>query len=117
RIDSMLPAAPSAICTSDVASLMLRWATFMERISERNLLAMARPAASSLARLIRKPLERRSIAPESFLPVVVRFWCAWRPLILVWTRNDMIQRGEGEEGTSGRSCENCGATLIVKRLA
>ena len=61
RIDETVCVAPSMTC-----SIELAWATFFcawprPFESERSLLAMARPAASSPARLIRKPEERRWI--------------------------------------------------------
>src|SRR5690606_25677296 len=51
--------APSAVCDTEIPSLALRTAWFRPRICEVNLLAMARPAASSLALLMRRPEDRR----------------------------------------------------------
>ena len=52
---------PSAVCTSEIASCALRWAWPRPPIWARSFSEMASPAASSAARLIRKPEARRSI--------------------------------------------------------
>src|SRR5215212_10402660 len=49
--------APSAVCTTEMPSWVLRTATFRPPIWERRPSEMARPAASSAARLMRKPEE------------------------------------------------------------
>src|SRR4051794_6626176 len=49
--------APSAVCTTEMPSWVLRTATFRPPICERRPSEMARPAASSAARLMRKPEE------------------------------------------------------------
>ncbi len=49
--------APSAVCTTEMPSWVLRTATFRPPICERRPSEMASPAASSAARLIRKPEE------------------------------------------------------------
>ena len=49
--------APSAVCTTEMPSWVLRTATLRPPICERRPSEMARPAASSAARLIRKPEE------------------------------------------------------------
>ena len=56
------PSAPSAVCASEMPSLALRIAWLMPRICAVIELAMARPAASSRAELMRLPEDRRSIA-------------------------------------------------------
>ena len=53
--------APSAVCDIEMPSLELRMATFMPRTCEFMRSAMARPAASSLAELMRRPDDRRCI--------------------------------------------------------
>ena len=57
---SMRP--PSAVCTSDTPSSVLRLAMFRERTSARRFSEIAKPAASSAALLIRSP--EASLFPE-----------------------------------------------------
>ena len=72
------PSAPSAVWAKLMPSFELRTAWFMPRICAVIDEAMARPAASSLAELMRLPLDRRSIA-------VCNCWLATRPPF--WARN------------------------------
>ena len=65
------PIALSAVCARLMPSLALRMATPRPRTSEVIRVAMARPAASSLAELMRLPVDRRSIA-------ALRLVCAMR---------------------------------------
>ena len=60
RMEVLVLSAPSAVCTTEMPSWVLRTACFMPPICERRPSEMARPAASSAARLMRKPEERRS---------------------------------------------------------
>ena len=53
---------PSAVWARLMPSLALRLAMLRPRTSEVMRVAMARPAASSLAELMRLPVDRRSIA-------------------------------------------------------
>jgi hypothetical protein len=53
--------APSAVCIKDTASLALRTAWSRPLICEVIFEAMARPAASSLALLMRTPVDSLSI--------------------------------------------------------
>ena len=69
------PRAPSATCTRLTPSSALREATFMPRIWVRISSLTARPAASSAARLMRRPDESRSIVPLSLLLVAES--CRW----------------------------------------
>src|SRR5690554_1717704 len=71
-------------------SLALRWATVMPRICEVMRLEMARPAASSLALLTRRPEDRRSIAVCRELLVLARLFWALRDIILVFTTLAMM---------------------------
>ena len=57
--------APSAVCVSEIASFALRTAWFRPRICEDIRLEIAIPAASSLALLMRMPLESRSMDMSS----------------------------------------------------
>src|SRR4029079_16044778 len=68
--------APSAVCDSEMPSLALRIATFMPRTWEFMRSAMARPAASSLAELMRRPEDRRCMDVESEPCDVSRLRCA-----------------------------------------
>ena len=57
-----LPSAPSAVCDNDTASLALRIATFIPLTCAFMRSAIARPAESSLALLMRMPDDRRCTA-------------------------------------------------------
>ena len=61
------PRAPSATCTIETPSCALREATCMPRIWERISSLTARPAASSAARLMRRPEDSRSIVLLSWV--------------------------------------------------
>jgi len=52
---------PSAVCASEIPSFALRTAWLRPRICEVMRVAMALPAASSAAELMRLPVDRRSI--------------------------------------------------------
>jgi hypothetical protein len=87
KMSPTLPSAPSAVCAIEIASLALRVATFMPRTWAFMRSAIARPAASSLALLTRRPEDRRCIevAREDWL--VLRLRCAFsdtRFVLIVW---------------------------------
>ena len=67
------PVAPSVICRTELACSALRLACVIARMSPRSLLAIPRPAASSEARLIRKPEESFSMDFETDMLVSLRF--------------------------------------------
>ena len=69
--------APSAVCTIEMPSCALRVACRRPRTCERRPSLMESPAASSAARLMRRPLESRSSALPIFRPVMPRFRCAF----------------------------------------
>jgi hypothetical protein len=68
--------APSAVCASEMPSLALRAAWLRPRICAVKRSAMARPAASSLALLMRRPDDRRAIAVERSVSVRFELRCA-----------------------------------------
>ena len=68
----ILDRAPSAVCDSEMASLAFRMATFMPRTWVLMRSAMARPAASSLALLTRRPVDRRWTEVARALCVALR---------------------------------------------
>jgi len=71
----MAPRAPSAVCASEMPSLALRAAWLRPLICDVNRSAIARPAASSAALLMRRPEDRRAMAVcNSFC---VRFELRW----------------------------------------
>ena len=83
---SMLPTSlrpPSAVCAREMPSLAFLIATFMPRTWVFMRSAMARPAASSLALLMRSPEESRSIEVAIELCERVRFRWAVRDMMLV----------------------------------
>jgi hypothetical protein len=57
-------AAPSTVCSNEMASFAFRTAIFKPDVWADILSDIARPAASSLAELMREPVERRSIAVD-----------------------------------------------------
>src|SRR3989344_4615599 len=68
RLAVTLCSAPSAVCMSETPSLALRTAWLSPRICEVNRSEIARPAASSLALLMRKPEDRRYKPVEAARP-------------------------------------------------
>src|SRR5215212_10614813 len=81
--------APSAVWTSETPSWALRWAWPRPRIWARIFSEMARPAASSAARLMRKPELRRSIDSVTLPLTAVRLRWALNASTLFWIRRDM----------------------------
>ena len=72
-----------SVCASAIPSFELRIAWFMPLTCEVMLVAMAMPAASSLALLIRLPVDKRSIAMPSDLAAEFEALAARIALILV----------------------------------
>ncbi len=60
RMECTSASAPSAICTTLTPSLVLRIATEVEAMSARRFSLTPRPAASSAARVIRRPDDSRA---------------------------------------------------------
>ena len=83
RLSPILPIAPSAVWNIEIASLALRIATFEPRTWALIRSAIARPAASSLAELTRRPDDRRCIEVASALCEVVMLRCAFSETMLV----------------------------------
>ena len=89
-----LASAPSAVCASEMPSLALRIATFMPRTWVFMRSAIARPAASSLAVLTRRPEDRRCIEVASDDCEVVRLRCAFsdaRLVLMVWGMRALLK--------------------------
>ena len=82
--------APSAVWDSEMPSLELRIATFMPRTCEFMRSAMARPAASSLAELMRRPEDRRCIEVDSEDCDAARLRCASSEAMLVLIERVMM---------------------------
>src|SRR5450830_243084 len=100
RIECVSLSAPSAVCTTEMPSWALRTPTLMPPICERMLSEIARPAASSAARLMRKPDESFSSDLLRLPCVVVRLRAALRAAMLVLTERPMMELLLD----SGRSC-------------
>src|SRR3954453_11641993 len=92
RIEWVSVRAPSAVCTTLTPSCALRTATFRPPTCERRPSEMARPAASSAARLMRKPLD--SFSSDLFIwPsetdrfryefIAAMFWLMRRPMMIL----------------------------------
>ena len=83
RLLPISPIAPSAVCDSEMPSLALRAAWSMPRIWVVKRSEMARPAASSLALLMRRPEDRRCRLVASSAPDADRLRCALSDITLV----------------------------------
>ena len=83
KMSPTLPSAPSAVWDMEMASLALRTATFMPRTCVFMRSAMARPAASSLAPLTRRPEDRRCMDVASDIWLELRLRWAFRETRLV----------------------------------
>ena len=70
RIECISFSAPSAVCTSEMPSCALRLAWAVPRIWARMPSEIARPAASSAARLMRRPEDSFSIDFDSAIDVL-----------------------------------------------
>src|SRR5690606_28741677 len=81
--------APSAVCDSEMPSLALRAAWSMPRIWVVKRCEMARPAASSLALLMRMPEDRRCRLVARSAPDAVRLRCALSDITLVLMTDDI----------------------------
>src|SRR4051812_14846376 len=110
RIECVSVSAPSDVCTTEMPSCVLRTATFRPPICERRPSEMARPAASSAARLMRKPEDSFSsdfcICPS----VTDRLRYALSAAMLLLTRRPMVfLLGRGLWGFPLHPC--CGPCL------
>ena len=83
KLSPMDDKLPSAVCVKDMPSLALRIAAARPRMLAVMRVVMARPAASSLALLMRMPEDNRSMALVWFRPVVRNEFCAATALMLV----------------------------------
>ena len=77
-----LPSAPSAVCASEMPSLALRGLVHAADLGVMRS-AIARPAASSLALLMRRPEDRRCMAASSDDCEPFRLRCAFNDAMLV----------------------------------
>src|SRR5690606_6009083 len=75
-VDSSI--APSAVCAKEIPSLAFLIATPIPRTWEFRRLEICRPAASSLAELIRLPVDRRSMEVARALEDLFRL--RWAPI-------------------------------------
>src|SRR4051794_14621103 len=82
--------APSAVCTTEMPSWVLRTATLSPPICERRPSEMASPAASSAARLMRKPEESFSSDLLIWPSVTDRLRYALSAAMLLLTRRPMV---------------------------
>jgi len=81
--------APSAVCNSELAVLAFSMPILMPRICASMRVPMARPAASSLAALMREPVDKRCMACDSRLSFMLMAFEATRDFTLVLI-TDMI---------------------------
>ena len=75
--------SPSAVCDREMPSLALRAAWLAPLICEVIRSLMAKPAASSLALLMRRPLDRRCMEVDNEAWLCMRLRCAVNELMFV----------------------------------
>src|SRR5690606_1491515 len=93
-ISPIWPREASAVCASEMPSLALRIATFMPRIWVFIRSAIARPAASSLALLTRRPEDRRCTEVANAFWVAERLrWAfsAIRLVLMIWAIRGLLE--------------------------
>jgi hypothetical protein len=78
--------APSAVCSKEMPSRALDEARLRPRIWPRNFSEIASPAASSAARLMRRPELKRSRVRARTLPVVLRLRAEFNATTLLLMR-------------------------------
>jgi hypothetical protein len=83
KVLDALPNAPSATCDKEIPSLALRAAWFRPRIWLVIRSLIAKPAASSLALLIRKPDDKRCMEVPKEACDILRLRCAVKEAMLV----------------------------------
>src|SRR5450432_1042019 len=88
----MLLIAPSLICSVERPSLALRTPWLRTACADRYVFACPRPAASSPALLMRRPLERRVIAFCKLRLVWMRLACAFEAEIFETTEKAAMTR-------------------------
>ena len=88
--DVTSPNAPSAVCVNEIASFafLAAWSRPCTWVVKRSVIC--RPAASSAARLIRKPDERRSKEVFKLLAELNNWRCAFKDDTLVFTYKPMV---------------------------
>ena len=86
----MVPMAPSAVCVNEMPSLALRPAWLRPLTLAVMREAIAKPAAASLALLMRRPVERRSRATDNPYCDVDRARCELSELTLVLITEDIF---------------------------
>ena len=83
RLSEITPSAPSAVWASEMPSLALRAAWFRPLICEVKRVAIASPAASSFALLMRRPDDRRCSDVARLDCEAFRLRCALSEAMLV----------------------------------
>jgi hypothetical protein len=91
RMPSIWLAEPSATCSRALPSTAFLDATVKDLTFTRSLLAMARPAASSAARLMRKPLDSFSMLLFRLFSVPSNCRCALIAATLVLMRSAIVE--------------------------
>src|SRR3954464_7100612 len=116
RIECTSFSAPSADCTSDTPSSELRLAWLRPRIWARIFSEMARPAASSAARLMRRPLESFSMLLESVVWVPSSWRWALNASTLVLMRSDMAILPDGRRAVLARGLRSHRSRHLILKL-
>src|SRR5690606_42063942 len=93
RLPDTVARPASAVCASEMPSLALRAAWFMPRIWVVKRSEMARPAASSLALLMRRPEDRRWMVVERLAVLVAGLRCALSAMGLLLERESGVSGG------------------------
>src|SRR3954466_14054192 len=116
RMEVLSLSAPSAVCTTEMPSWVLRTATFRPPICERRPSEMASPAASSAARLMRKPEESFSSDLLIWPSVTDRLRYALSAAMLLLTRRPIVfllGRGLPVFSRCIRAAGRAGVALVV----
>src|SRR5438552_3841299 len=103
RSECVSVSAPSAVCTTLMPSCALRTATLRPPVWARRPSLMLRPAASSAARLMRKPLDNFSSDFDMLLSLTDRFRYAFIAAMFWLMRRPMVCVLLGDGGPGGRS--------------
>ena len=107
--------APSAVCTMEMPSLALRLAWSSDRTWLRRRSLIARPAASSAAVEMRRPVDRRRKLPPSRSFTCDRLRCALMEATFVFTRRPIAYPVVEAVPARGRKVRRCSVDSRLDR--
>ena len=106
RLLEICAKSPSAVCAREMPSLALRAAWLEPRICEVKRSEMAKPAASSLALLMRRPEDSRAMAVACEVSETLSCRCAVNELMLVLMK-------EGITNSDNSKLDQCGTAAAL----